>query len=103
MHKGINAIERWELNTKGWKTLFQLIGKKKALDRRRKQGLLQEELLQVETCLQKELGNEVLGNQFRTVKESLRKLHNLKIHGLKVRSKLGLRMVIEDQKFSLGF
>lgn len=87
LYKDLSAIERWELNSKGWRTLFQVVGKKKALDRR-EEVLLQEDLLQVEACLQENPEDKTLRNRLRSAKDMLRKLQNLRSQGLKVRSKL---------------
>lgn len=65
-----------------------MIGKNKALDRRRVEGILQEDLLQVEAFLQKDPEKEHLGTMLRSAKDSLRKIQNLRIQGLKVRSKI---------------
>lgn len=52
--KDKSAIERWEINIKGWRTILKTIGKMKILNIKRYENPLQEKLFKLESKLQKD-------------------------------------------------
>lgn len=88
MIKGEGAIQRWEVNIKGWTTLLQTIGKHLAMERRKEENCLQEVLLGVELRLQNSPADEKKNEELVSIKNSLRRLQSHKIQGLKVRAKI---------------
>ncbi|GLJ42673.1 hypothetical protein SUGI_0884660 [Cryptomeria japonica] len=80
--------EWWEALTASWRKMFQIIGKKYAMDRSREESFLQSRLNEIEKELQSKGNDLTLEGELSLVKNLLRKLQHFKIKGQKVRARM---------------